>query len=265
MTELQKDLIRNTVPNVSVRLNKYLSDAGLCSRREADRLIEEGRVLIDGMPAVMGQKVNPGQTVTVNGEVIRPVKKMILLAFNKPAGVECTSAPDVPENIVEYINYPERIYPIGRLDKNSTGLILLTNTGELVNRILKSANQHEKEYIVQVDRPLEDSFISAMQNGVILKDVPIRRVKSGDSYQTVTRDVKTAPCSVSRTGTDEFSIILTQGINRQIRRMCEALGYNVTSLHRVRIMNIELGDIPEGKYREVTEDEASELVSQLSG
>ena len=252
MEELDKKLIRNA--NEPVRLNKYLSDAGFCSRREADRLISEGRVFIDGTAAAMGQKVLPGQKVCVDSEVIRPSDRLILLAYNKPSGIECTTAGGVKNNIIDAVGYPERVYPIGRLDRESTGLILLTNTGELVNSILRSVNHHEKEYAVTLDRPFDDDFIHKMSDGVLLKDVPGRRGNE---------DIMTRKCSVCRTGDDSFSIILTQGINRQIRRMCAALGYRVKALHRVRIMNIELGDLPEGKYRDVTGKEAEELIAEL--
>lgn len=263
MAELTKELIRKYNENEPVRLNKFLSDAGFCSRREADRLIGEGKVEVDGAVATLGQKVMPGQKVTACGKVVEPKWEMILLAFNKPAGVECTTVADVPGNIIEFIGYPERIYPIGRLDKNSTGLILLTNTGDLVNSILKSVNEHEKEYEVQVEKPVTDEFVNKMSGGVLLKDVPIRTREAGRYRET--RDIKTRPCQVKKTGEKEFDIILTQGINRQIRRMCEELGYTVTALHRTRIMNIELGDLPEGKYREVTEDEVMQLISMISG
>ena len=246
MTDLNKNLIKNTENTEPVRLNKYLSDAGFCSRREADRLIEAGRVSIDGCAAVMGQKVEKGQKVLVDGKEIKPQEKMILIAFNKPAGVECTSASDNPDNIIDYINYPERIYPIGRLDKPSTGLILLTNTGELVNGILKGSNYHEKEYVVSVDRQITAQFLEKMRAGVRLDD-----------------GVVTRSCSVKQTGKCTFNIILTQGLNRQIRRMCSALGYEVTSLHRIRVMNIKLGDLPEGKYREVTEPEVRKLIEDI--
>ena len=256
MAELDRKLIRKTNGKEPVRLNKYLSDAGFCSRREADRLIEQGRVFVDGSAAVMGQKVTHGQIVKVDSKEIKPSSKLILLAFNKPAGVECTTAPDVKDNIIDAVGYPERVYPIGRLDRDSTGLILLTNTGELVNEILRSVNDHEKEYAVTVDRPVNKDFINRMREGVLLKDVPGRRGST---------DITTRKCEVKAINENTFYIILTQGINRQIRRMCEALGYRVTALHRVRIMNIELGDLPEGKYRSVTEREAEELIAGLSG
>ena len=223
------------------RLNKWLSQMGVCSRREADRLIQEGRVLVDGCPAVMGQKVSPGQTVVCNGIPVswetsgRP--EPILLAVNKPRGIVCTtSSKDRAENIVEYLKYPERIYPVGRLDKDSEGLLLLTNNGEIVNKMMRSGNRHEKEYIVTVNKTISDSFIRGLAGGVPLVEL----------------GVTTRKCHVKKLSSKQFKIILTQGYNRQIRRMCEYFGYRVVKLERVRIMNIELGDLPRGKYRAVT-------------
>ncbi len=245
MTEISRAFVNND-PEKPVRLNKYLSDAGFCSRREADRLTEQGKVCVDGVLAVMGQKVLPGQEVSVEGIPVKPHDRLILLAFNKPCGIECTTDPGTKDNIVDYIGYPERIYPIGRLDKPSTGLILLTNTGELVNAILKGSNFHEKEYVVTVDRPFDESFIRNMAAGVVLDD-----------------GIKTRPCRIEREGSKGFRIILTQGLNRQIRRMCRALGYYVETLKRVRVMNIKLGDLPEGKYRDVSAQETEELIKLL--
>lgn len=255
MTELDRKLIRKTDDKEPVRLNKYLSDAGFCSRREADRLIDAGRVYVDGALAVMGQKVMPGQSVKVDSFDVKPTDELILIAYNKPAGIECTTAEDVKNNIIEAVGYPERVYPIGRLDRDSTGLILLTNTGELVNSILRSVNSHEKEYVVTVDKTINNDFLKNMRDGVLLKDVPTRRGSE---------DMVTKKCCVNKIGDNKFSITLTQGINRQIRRMCKALGYNVTALHRIRIMNIELGSLPVGKYRSVSEQEAKELIAELS-
>ena len=224
-----------------VRINKYLSECGICSRREADRLIEAGAVTIDGAVALTGQKVLPGQTVICRGVQAVPTGKFILLALNKPAGIECTAASDNPDNIVDFVGYPERVFPIGRLDKNSTGLILLTNAGDLVNPILRARSFHEKEYEVTVDRPVSDAVLRRFAAGVDIGDA-------------VTR-----PCRVTRTGPDSCRVILTQGLNRQIRRMFEALGFKVIALNRIRIMNILLGDLPQGKYREVTDEEKAEL------
>lgn len=229
----------------NVRLNKFLSDAGVCSRREADRLIEDGRVIVNGKVAVMGQKVTSEMEVICNGKIVSREEKLILIAFNKPEGIECTTDKKNIHNIISFINYPMRIYPIGRLDKNSKGLLLLTNTGAIVNKILKASTYHEKEYEVTVDKPVTDEFINLMSKGVPILD-------------TVTR-----PCKVRKTGRYSFNIILTQGLNRQIRRMCEYFGMNVTILKRIRIMNIKLGDLKEGKYRNLTNCEFDELKKQL--
>lgn len=250
MKKISKDLVRTDKETESVRLNKYMSDAGFCSRREADRLIESGKVMIDGQVAVLGQRVHPGQVVTVEGRVLKPSDDLILLAFHKPAGIECTTDLNNPNNIIEYINFPARIYPVGRLDKNSTGLILLTNTGEIVNRILKASNFHEKEYQVSVDKEINEEFLQKMRSGV--------RIFLEDGK----KEVITRKCEVQQIGKRTFSIILTQGLNRQIRRMCEELGYNVISLKRIRIMNIHLDGLKEGKYRQLTEEEIKELVKE---
>lgn len=229
-----------------VRINKYLSEAGFCSRREADRLIESGKVTVDGVPAEMGTKVQPGQRVCVNGKPVRMEEEEILLVVNKPIGIVCTTAEFDKDNIVDFLNYPKRVYPIGRLDKDSSGLILMTNQGELVNKILRGGNHHEKEYMVRVNRPVTPEFVTAMEAGVVLDD-----------------GVRTLPCKVEKTGGYSFKIILMQGLNRQIRRMCEALDYRVTNLKRVRVMNIELGDLRVGSYRKVTPEEYAELKGRL--
>lgn len=225
----------------NIRLNKYLADAGVCSRREADRLIEEGRVTIDGIVASLGDKVMPSQIVVCDGISVNKKEETVVIAFNKPVGIECTTAKDVKDNIVDYINYPTRIYPVGRLDKNSEGLILLTDDGSLVNNILKASNYHEKEYIVRVDKKITPEFIDKMSSGV-----PI--------LETVTR-----PCVVTKVDEKTFKIILTQGLNRQIRRMCDYLGYTVQSLKRIRIMHIEIGNLKTGKYRTLSKNEIEEL------
>lgn len=228
--------------NEEVRLNKYLSESGICSRREADRLIEAGRVRVDGQTAKMGMKVIPArQEIRVGKKVITRKDPMVLLAFHKPVGIECTAEKRVKNNIVDYIHYPVRIYPVGRLDKDSEGLILMTNNGDIVNKMMRAGNHHEKEYIVKVDRPVTDEFIRKMSEGVPILD-------------TVTRK-----CRVTAVGKYTFRIVLTQGLNRQIRRMCEALGYEVKKLKRERIMNIELGSLKPGTYRPVTEKELAEL------
>jgi 23S rRNA pseudouridine2604 synthase len=224
------------------RINKFLSEIGYCSRRAADKLIEEGRVTINGKVPEMGTKVSDGDEVAVDGEiVVASNEEHVYLAFNKPVGIVCTTDTSVEkDNIIDYINYPKRIFPIGRLDKPSEGLIFLTSDGDIVNKILRARNHHEKEYIVSVNYPITKGFIEDMQNGVPILD-------------TVTR-----PCVVEQLGRFEFKIILTQGLNRQIRRMCETLGYQVQTLQRLRIMNIHL-DIPLGKYRHLTPSELQEI------
>lgn len=227
------------------RLNKYLSEVGYCSRRKADDLIEQGRVTINGVVPEMGTKVAPGDEVRVNGELIVPPKKdNVYLAFNKPIGIVCTTNPKEKKNIVDYINYPTRIFPIGRLDKPSEGLILMTDDGDIVNKILRARNNHEKEYIVTVDRNITEDFIQRMANGIPVLD-------------TVTRK-----CEVEKLTRNTFRIVLTQGLNRQIRRMCEYLGYEVVKLKRTRIMNISL-DVPVGQYRSLTSQELTELYRLL--
>jgi 23S rRNA pseudouridine2604 synthase len=226
---------------VGKRINKFLSESGFCSRREADRLISEGRVTINGIVPEMGTKVFDTDEIRVDGKLIRENReKPIYLAFNKPAGIECTTNQNVRNNIVDYINYPERIFPIGRLDKASEGLIFMTNDGDIVNKILRARNNHEKEYIVTVDKAITDNFIKKMSNGVPILD-------------TVTRK-----CSVEQINTTVFKTVLTQGLNRQIRRMCEYLGYEVIALKRIRIINIPL-DVQLGRYRDLTEVEIQEL------
>jgi len=228
---------------MTIRINKYLSESGYCSRRAADRLIEEGKVTINGEIPEMGTKVKDDDQVEVEGQIIEKLTKpkKIYLAFHKPVGIVCTTDRRVePDNIIDFIKYPKRIFPIGRLDKSSEGLIFLTNDGDIVNKILRARNNHEKEYIVIVNRQINKDFIQRMSNGV-------------EILETITKN-----CFVKQLGAKKFKIILTQGLNRQIRRMCEALGYRVQSLKRVRIMNIKL-DIPKGKYREFTKGELIEL------
>ncbi|MEZ0005687.1 23S rRNA pseudouridine2604 synthase [Flavobacterium sp. 28YEA47A] len=223
------------------RLNKFIGETGYCSRREADKLIEEGRVTINGSVAEMGTKVSANDEIRIDGRlIVEKREKPIYLAFNKPVGIECTTNQEVRNNIVDYINYPTRIFPIGRLDKASEGLIFMTNDGDIVNKILRARNNHEKEYIVTVNRPITDRFIERMANGVPILD-------------TVTRK-----CKVEQVSKYIFKIILTQGLNRQIRRMCEYLGYEVTALKRIRIINISL-DIPVGRYRDLTDQEIKDM------
>nr|WP_330365385.1 pseudouridine synthase [Pseudobutyrivibrio ruminis] len=232
------------------RLNKYLSDAGVCSRRAADAAIEAGDVMVNGQPAVMGMKVSAADEVLFKGKLVSNVgKKQVLIAYNKPAGIVCTAEKREKNNIVDHLNYPERIYPIGRLDKDSTGLLLLTNQGDLVNKIMRAVNAHEKEYIVTVDKEITADFIKQMSAGVYLTEL-----------ETTTRK-----CQVTKLGPNKFKIILTQGLNRQIRRMCQELGYRVRTLKRVRIMNIELGNLKEDTYRDVTPEELKKLNKMLEG
>ena len=239
--KLSKEYFENGEIRTEVRINKYLSDAGMCSRREADQLVEAGKVLIDGIPAVMGSRVLPGQKVTISGKTVEQEKKLALIAFHKPKGIVCTTDRREPDNIVDFIQYGSRIFPIGRLDKSSEGLILLTNDGAIVNKILRAGNEHEKEYIVQVNKPLTQEFLQGMADGVPILD-------------TVTK-----PCTVEMLSKDSFRIVLTQGLNRQIRRMCEYFDYRVLALVRVRIMNIKLGRLKPGTWRNLTEWELEEL------
>ncbi len=220
------------------RLNKYLSEIGYCSRRAADKLIEEGRVTVNGKVPEMGTKVSSNDVIAVNGEQMTSRKsEFVYLAFNKPVGVVCTTDTKVEKNnIIDFINYPKRIFPIGRLDKPSGGLILLTDDGDIVNKILRASNKHEKEYIVTVDKPISQTFMNRMANGIPILDTTTRK------------------CQVEKINSNSFKIILTQGLNRQIRRMCEYLNYEVKTLNRVRIMNIKL-DVPVGKYRELNAEE----------
>lgn len=231
---------------MEIRLNKYLSEAGVCSRREADRLVEAGRITIDGRKAELGDRVLDGETVAVDGKTVRRKDKKVILAVNKPVGIVCTTSDkDRAVNIVELVQYPVRVYPVGRLDKDSEGLILMTNDGELMDELLRSGNGHEKEYIVEINRPVTPEWIRQMSSGVEILD-------------TVTK-----PCKVEKIGHNKARIILTQGLNRQIRRMCEACGSRVTGLKRVRIVNIKLGSLAPGTWRELTAEEEKELRRQV--
>ncbi|WP_158210397.1 23S rRNA pseudouridine(2604) synthase RluF [Myroides phaeus] len=226
---------------VQTRLNKYLSEVGYCSRREADRLIEEGRITVNGVVPEMGLKVSEDDVIRVNGQLIRNNdEENVYLAFYKPVGIECTTNSTVRDNIVDYINYPKRIFPVGRLDKDSEGLIIMTNDGDIVNKILRQKNNHEKEYIVTVNKPVTERFLQRMGAGVPILD-------------TITKECRVEP--ISKT---VFRIFLTQGLNRQIRRMCEFFGYDVVALKRIRVINISL-DIPVGTYRDLTKEELAEL------
>lgn len=234
----------------NIRLNKFLSDAGVCSRRAADKAIEEGRVLVNGEIPLMGQRISSSDEVLFDGKPVSNAnKKPVLIAYNKPVGIVCTAEKKEKSNIVDHIGYPERIYPIGRLDKDSNGLILLTNQGDLVNKIMRAVNAHEKEYIVSVDKEIDKDFIKKMSDGVYLDEL----------------EVTTRKCKVKKLSKYEFNIILTQGLNRQIRRMCQMLGYKVKTLKRVRIMNIELGDLKVDTYRDVTPSEIATLNKMLEG
>lgn len=228
-----------------IRINKYLADSGACSRRQADRLISEGRVSVGGRVAELGTRVMPGEQVALDGRVLRASSPKRYIALNKPVGIVCTTDPREPDNIVDFVGGRERLYPIGRLDKDSSGLILMTNDGDIVNKILRAGNNHEKEYRVTLTRRCSDEFLRQMAAGV-----PIL-------------DQMTKPCSVFRESPDTFRIILTQGLNRQIRRMCQQLGHSVQALTRLRIMNIRLGTLPTGQYRDLTPNELSELMSLL--
>jgi len=224
-----------------IRINKFISETGFCSRREADRLVEQGRVMLNGRIAVLGDKATEEDDVRIDGKALREKKASIYIAFNKPVGITCTTERQIKGNIIDFINHKERIFPIGRLDKPSEGLIFLTSDGDIVNKILRAGNNHEKEYVVNVDKPLKSDFVQKMANGVPILD-------------TITKK-----CYVRKDGPYTFTIILTQGLNRQIRRMCEYLGYQVVKLKRVRIMNVTLKDLPVGKWRDLTSSEMAEI------
>ncbi|EHK2280226.1 23S rRNA pseudouridine(2604) synthase RluF [Clostridium perfringens] len=224
-----------------VRLNKYISETGFCSRREADKLIEQGRVKIDGVKATTGMKVSKEQSVSIDGKPLKVENELVYIALNKPVGITCTTESKIKGNIVDFINHEKRIFPIGRLDKDSQGLIFMTNDGDIVNKILRAGNNHEKEYIVTVNKPITDEFIKGMSNGV-----PI--------LGTVTKK-----CLVKKESKNSFRIILTQGLNRQIRRMCEYFGYEVKKLERIRIMNVSLGNLKMGSWRYLTKKELAEI------
>jgi 23S rRNA pseudouridine2604 synthase len=232
---------------MGTRINKYLSEAGVCSRREADRLVDAKEVLVDDQLAEKGTRVFPGQKVYVKGKLVSTEDQNVLLLVNKAKGIVCTTAKDEGMNIVDYVNFPVRVYPIGRLDKDSHGLILMTNQGDLVNKMMRAGNYHEKEYVVRVDKEVTEEFIHKMSRGIYLREL----------------EQKTRPCKVKKLSYDTFKIILTQGLNRQIRRMCEACNYRVRDLKRVRIMNLTLDGIPEGQYREIKPEEYKELEKLL--
>jgi 23S rRNA pseudouridine2604 synthase len=227
-----------------VRLNKYISETGVCSRREADKWISEGRVTLNGAPATLGHKVAPGDEVRIDGNLIGAKKPAIYIALNKPVGITCTTETQVEDNIVQFVGHSERIFPVGRLDKESEGLILLTNDGDIVNEILRSENEHEKEYVVSVNRPVTDLSLKMLASGVKIMGVT------------------TKPCKVERVDAETFRMVLTQGLNRQIRRMCSALGYRVRRLKRVRIINIHVGALRSGEWRYLSEAEVAGLLAR---
>jgi len=231
----------------SISINKFISSTGLCSRREADRMLDAGRVQLNGATARRGNRVSPGDKVTVDGKVISTKPAPVYLALNKPAGITCTTDRRDKTNIIDYLKYPQRIFPIGRLDKPSTGLLLLTNDGDIVNKILRVENAHDKEYIVTVDRAINRDFVRKMSSGIPILDTVTKR------------------CEVEKIGPKVFRIILTQGLNRQIRRMCEYLDYEVRTLKRIRIMNVRLDDQPVGELRELREDELEVLLANAEG
>ena len=232
--------------NQGTRLNKFISETGYCSRREADKLIENGKVLVNGKKPELGTRVDSADVVTVHGKPLQHKLTPVYIAFNKPVGITCTTELKVRDNIIDYINYPMRIFPIGRLDKPSEGLIFLTSDGDIVNKILRAGNNHEKEYVVTVDKTVTEDFVLKMSKGVPILD-------------TVTR-----PCKVRKISKNSFNIVLTQGLNRQIRRMCEALGYSVEKLKRIRIMNVTLQGLPIGEWREITPSEMAVIHEQIA-
>jgi len=229
-----------------MRINKYLSEAGIVSRRGADKWIEDGRITINGLLAELGSKVEDGDAVHADGKLVKTEEQLVYLMLNKPVGITSTTERHIKGNVVDFVNHPLRVFHIGRLDKDSDGLLLLTNDGDIVNEILREENGHEKEYIVTVDQPITKEFIRQMESGVPILD-------------TVTK-----PCKVKQLGPRKFNMTLTQGLNRQIRRMCSALGYNVRKLQRTRIMNIHLGDLPNGQWRDLTDEELSEMFKMLN-
>lgn len=229
----------------TIRINKFFTQQGLCSRREADSLIEAGRVAINGRVAQLGDQVRPGDVITKDGQPVAWGNEAVYIKFHKPVGITTTTEPEVPDNIIAYIGHPARIFPIGRLDKDSSGLILLTNDGDIVNRILRAEHGHEKEYLVETAQPFDQAFLDKMAAGVVILGKPTR------------------PCKVARLGSRRFRIILTEGRNRQIRRMCQALGHRVTALHRIRVMNVTIEGLPVGRWKNLSEDERRRLFQAL--
>ncbi len=244
---MPKNIVHKEISDKPItRLNKFISEKGICSRREADKLIEAGRVKINDRVAITGTQVSPGDSVLLDGKPLNFSEDLIYIALNKPRGITCTTEKHVKGNIVDFINHQKRIFPIGRLDKDSEGLIFLTNDGDIVNKILRAGNNHEKEYIVTVDKPITSKFLKSMSSGVNILD-------------TITK-----PCTVVKESTYVFRIVLTQGLNRQIRRMCQTLEYKVTKLVRVRIMNVELSNLPQGKWRYLTTKELKKINDLVS-
>ncbi|MDA8596323.1 23S rRNA pseudouridine(2604) synthase RluF [Flavobacteriaceae bacterium] len=237
----------NSTNDQSINVNKYISSTGMCSRREAERFIQEGQVTINGQVAILGNRVKPGDEVKVSGRIVEPKQNLVYIALNKPRGIVCTTDSKESKNIVKFVGYHERLFPIGRLDKPSQGLIFLTNDGDIVNKILRAGNAHEKEYHVVVDKEIDESFVQKMSSGIpILGKV-------------------TKKCKVKKTGERSFSIVLIEGLNRQIRRMCEYLGFEVKKLERVRIMNIGLNGLKVGQWREMTSEEMTRINKMLEG
>lgn len=240
-TRNKENIITHNEKNPEIRINKFISEIGFCSRREADKLVEQGRVTINDIKALTGSKVKPKDVVKLDGKLLIKHEELVYIAFNKPVGITSTTEHKINGNIIDYINHKKRIFPIGRLDKDSEGLILLTNDGDIVNKILRAGNNHDKEYIVTVDKPLTEEFLNSMSKGVRI-------------LNTITK-----PCITKKEGKFTFKIVLIQGLNRQIRRMCEALGYTVIKLKRLRIMNIQLNNLPIGKWRDLTKEELLDL------
>lgn len=246
MIKTKDNIIIHSEKSNEIRINKFISEKGFCSRREADKLIEQGRVTINDIKALTGSKVKANDIVKLDGKPLNKREELVYIALNKPVGITCTTEHNIEGNIVDFVKHKKRIFPIGRLDKDSEGLILLTNDGDIVNKILRAGNNHDKEYIVTVDKPLTDDFLSSMSKGVRI-------------LNTITK-----PCVIRKEGKCTFKIILTQGLNRQIRRMCEALGYKVLKLKRLRIMNIYLDNLPTGKWRDLTSEELMTLNKLIS-
>ncbi|MPQ44169.1 23S rRNA pseudouridine(2604) synthase RluF [Clostridium tarantellae] len=243
---MKKNIIEHKDITNSLRLNKFISDTGFCSRREADKLIEQGKVKVDGKIGTTGMKVNAHQKITINDKQLKTENELVYIALNKPVGITCTTEKKIKGNIVDFVSHKKRIFPIGRLDKDSQGLIFLTNDGDIVNKILRAGNNHEKEYLVTVNKPINEEFVKGMSRGVPILD-------------TITKK-----CYVKKEGKRIFRIILTQGLNRQIRRMCQYFGYEVTKLERVRIMNVTLKNLKIGEWRNLTEKELEEINKMIS-